>query len=85
MTTAFRASRIAEADDGAPDAQRPTLTRRMARFLDASTLDIRTRPANPHEPMSTQATQHLDFTLSHPSEIPLIRPDLGAGGRRRAM
>ena len=54
MTTAFRVSRIAEADDGPPDGQRPTRTRRMARFLDASTLDIRSRPANPHEPMSTQ-------------------------------
>jgi hypothetical protein len=54
MTTAFRVPRIAEADDGPPDGQRPTRTRRMARFLDASTLDIRSRPANPHEPMSTQ-------------------------------
>jgi hypothetical protein len=44
--------------------------------FDASTLDIRSRPANQtsHE---HAATQHLDVTPSHPSEIPFIRPGSG--------
>lgn len=52
MTTAFRVSRIAEADDGSPDGQRSTRTRLMARFLDTSTLDIRSRRSCSPSPRS---------------------------------
>jgi hypothetical protein len=45
-------------------------------FFDASTLDIRSRPAN-HTSHEHAATQHLDFTPSHPGEIPFIRPASG--------
>ena len=43
----------------------------------------RDRPT--HTSHEHAATQHLDFTPSHPSEIPFIRPGLGPGGRGRAI
>ena len=53
MTTAFRVSRIAEADDGPSDGQRPTRTRRMARFSTPQRLTFdRDRPTT--RAMSTQ-------------------------------
>lgn len=45
-------------------------------LFDASTLDIRSRPAN-HTSHEHAATQHLDFTPSHPSELPFIRAGSG--------